>query len=100
MWMPERAWVSTSSVRKTLVTPSSLMRESGMGVWVGGLKKGRNGRQQKQALARGVLGDKRDYQREDEHQGEHGAWTHKHGMEAESYAENWGRREAARLFQP
>src|ERR1041385_8297543 len=78
MWMPERAWVSTSSVRKTLVTPSSLMRESGMGVWVGGLKKGRNGRQQKSALARGVLGDKRDHQREDEHQGEHGAWTHKH----------------------
>jgi hypothetical protein len=25
--MPERAWVSTSSVRKTFVTPSSLMRE-------------------------------------------------------------------------
>src|SRR5678815_2097693 len=25
-WMPERAWVSTSSVRKTLVTPSRWMR--------------------------------------------------------------------------
>src|SRR6478752_7665256 len=36
IWMPERAWVSTSSVRKTLVTPSSLMRE-GLSVlmWLG-----------------------------------------------------------------
>src|ERR1035437_6230430 len=31
MWMPERAWVSTSSVRKTLVTASSLMSNSDMG---------------------------------------------------------------------
>jgi hypothetical protein len=29
-WMPDKAWVSTSSVRKTLVTPSSLMREAGV----------------------------------------------------------------------
>src|ERR1019366_7926703 len=35
MWMPDNAWVSTSSVRKTFVTPSSLMRESDMGVGVG-----------------------------------------------------------------
>src|SRR4051794_35920896 len=27
MWMPAKAWVSTSSVRNTLVTPSSLIRE-------------------------------------------------------------------------
>src|SRR5882672_7754160 len=35
IWMPDNAWVSTSSVRKTFVTPSSLMRESDMGVGVG-----------------------------------------------------------------
>src|ERR1700752_3733137 len=33
-WMPESAWVSTSSVRKTFVTPSSLIRDS---VLMGGL---------------------------------------------------------------
>src|SRR4051794_7971075 len=28
MWMPESAWVSTSSVRKTLVTPSRMISDS------------------------------------------------------------------------
>src|SRR3954468_413482 len=73
-WMPERAWVSTSSVRKTLVTPSSLMSESGMGVWVGGLKDGGTAAK-KSAFACGVVGDKRDHQRKDEDEGEHGGWT-------------------------
>jgi hypothetical protein len=31
-WIPERAWVSTSSVRKTFVTLSSFRRFWGMGL--------------------------------------------------------------------
>src|SRR5215213_8804635 len=34
MWMPDRAWVSTSSVMKTLVTPSRRISESAVAVIV------------------------------------------------------------------
>src|ERR1041384_4670535 len=67
MWMPERAWVSTSSVRKTLVTPSSLMSDSGMAVGSWRFEV----RARKSAFTRGVGGDKRDQEREDDQDGEH-----------------------------
>src|SRR5882724_6068000 len=80
MWMPERACVSTSSVRNTLVTPSSLIRDSAVEAMVdfdfrfeiseGGARMGSD---RGSALGRiGVSREKGGEQGEDKGEREHG----------------------------
>src|SRR3954470_3718016 len=80
MWMPDRACVSTSSVRKTFVTPSSLIREglSVLIVWarwggLGGLlTRDEAWRLQKLFLGVVVGGDECGQQSENEGGNKHG----------------------------